>query len=164
MTALVITEYENFSIKDEENVVGLGINGKMNEAEAALGILQLKHIDKCIKKRKAVFEFYYHNIKNIPGIRINQIPNQVSYNYAYVPIFFEGRKKARDFVYKRMRKNNILCRKYWYPLINAQPIYSNTKVNIPNAEKLSDGVLCLPIYPDITFKELNKVLRVLKEV
>ncbi len=158
-----IDQMRNFSIINEEQIVGLGINGKMNEAEAALGLLQLKYLQSIIEKRKSVFEFYFQEIQTIPGIEMNEIPTDVKYNYSYVPVFFNGGIQVRDQVYAKMKQNKIWCRKYWYPIINKQSPYNHKiEFDLPNAEELSKSILCLPIYPDLTREELNKIISVLR--
>ena len=91
------------------------------------------------------------------------IPDPVEYNYAYVPIFFDNGQAIRDHIYNEMRENNIFCRKYWYPLITNHSIYrSLVGCDLPNARKLSESVLCLPIYPDLDRVDVKRVIENLK--
>jgi Predicted pyridoxal phosphate-dependent enzyme apparently involved in regulation of cell wall biogenesis len=95
---------------------------------------------------------------NSKKIRLIDIPNNISYNYCYVPIFFSEGKQKRDVAYKIMREKNIICRKYWSPLITDHIPYSKMNYfKLVNAKILSDNVLCLPIYPDLKQAELNKI-------
>jgi dTDP-4-amino-4,6-dideoxygalactose transaminase len=159
-----IDQLKNFAILGPEIVSGLGINGKMNEAEAAMGLLQLKYIDKNIKKRKEIFKFYVNSLKSRDEIILLDIPNIVEYNYAYFPIFFVRGLSIRDEIHDIFIANNIICRKYWYPLITDHDIYSKcNKHNLVNSRKLSNSTLCLPIYPDLTKSEQNYIIDILIE-
>ena len=109
-----INQLKNFAIINEEIVSGLGINGKMNEAEAAMGLLQLKYLDQNIIKRKKIFQIYKENFKGINSVRTLDIPDNIEYNYAYFPLFFKDGLNKREKVYEALYKNNIHCRKYWY--------------------------------------------------
>jgi dTDP-4-amino-4,6-dideoxy-D-glucose transaminase len=159
-----IDQLKNFSILGPEKVDGLGINGKMNEAESAMGLLQLKYIDKNIKRRKEILIFYVESLKSRDEIRLLDIPNIIEYNCAYFPIFFVKGLSIRDKIHDIFIANNIICRKYWYPLITDHDIYSKcNKHNLVNSRKLSDSVLCLPIYPDLTKSEQNYIIDILIE-
>ena len=159
-----IDQLKNFAILGPEEVGGLGINGKMNEAESAMGLLQLKYFDKNIIKRKEIFKFYVNSLKSRDEIILLDIPNIVEYNYAYFPIFFVRGLSIRDEIHDIFIANNIICRKYWYPLITDHDIYSKcNKHNLVNSRKLSDSVLCLPIYPDLTKSEQNYIIDILIE-
>jgi len=157
-----IDQLKNFAILGPEEVGGLGINGKMNEAESAMGLLQMKYIDRNIKKRKEIYKFYTDSLKSTDDIRLLDIPNIIEYNYAYFPIFFTKGLSIRDKIYDIFMKHNIVCRKYWYPLISDHDIYSKCKKhNLINSKKLSDSNLCLPIYPDLTKSEQNYIIDIL---
>ena len=157
-----IDQLKNFAIINEEIVNGLGINGKMNEAEAAMGILQLKYLNKNINKRKRVFYKYKKHLDNVKNIRTLNIPENVNYNYSYFPIFFNNGFKEREEKYDKLYENNIYCRKYWYPLISSYPIYNDErKMNLSNSDKLSNSVLCLPIYPDLNDQHIARILEIL---
>ena len=159
-----IDRLKNFSIINQEKILGLGINGKMNEAEAALGLLQLKYIENNILKRKSIYEYYIKSLKTCKSIRFLHIPNHVSYNYAYLPVFFNEGIFMRDKVYKNLLKENIICRKYWFPLLTDHVFYKNSlKSDLGNSRKLSESVLCLPIYPDLNQKDINKITRLIKK-
>jgi len=130
---------KNFGFADEVTVVGPGINAKMNEFSSALGLLQLKYIDKALGKRKKIAQFYRKKLVGIPGIRyLNDIP-RVEHNYAYFPIFINEKEygKTRDEVYEELKKHNIYCRRYFYPLISQFSTYkglsSASSENLPVA-------------------------------
>ena len=94
-----------------------------------------------------------------------KIPKNISYNYAYCPIVFYEGIEARDNAYDRMKCEGIYCRKYWYPLIPKQQIFSSCKTsNLPNAEKLSQKILFLPIYPGLEKKVVRKIIKIINDI
>ena len=146
---------KNFGFAGETTVVGPGINSKMNEFQAALGLVQLKHIDQSIKKRREISQFYREGLKNIDGIFfLNDIQN-VKHNYSYFPVLVDKEKYGitRDELYEKLKENKIYGRRYFYPLISSFSTYkslsSAKKTNLPIANQIAEQVLCLPIYPDL---------------
>ena len=98
------------------------------------------------------------------SVRYLSIPSHVNYNYAYFPLFFEAGISKRDQIHKKLYDQNIICRKYWYPLISDHDIYSRyKKVNLINSKILSDSILCLPLYPDLTDIEQKFIIDILIE-
>jgi dTDP-4-amino-4,6-dideoxygalactose transaminase len=158
-----IDQLKNFGITDETTVVTPGINAKMNEFQAALGVLQLKYIKKSIEKRKTITENYRKRLKNTPGISFFMDRPEVKHNYAYFPILIKAKEfgKTRDDVYEEFKTNNIFCRRYFYPLISQFPMYRNLESSrpgkMPNAERITEQVLCLPIYPDLDEKAVDLI-------
>lgn len=158
---------KNFGFANETTVVGPGINAKMNEFQAALGILQLKYVNQSIKKRKSIIEFYRKKLFDIDGINfINNIEG-VTHNYPYFPIFIDKEKygRTRDEVYELMKENNIYSRRYFYPLISQFPTYrgleSAKAKNLPVAEKITEQVLCLPVFESLEVSETNRIVELL---
>jgi len=159
-----IDQLKNFAIVSPDEVSGLGINGKMNESEAAMGLLQLRYIDENIKIRMKIFEIYTESLRSIESIRLLELPDYVEYNYAYYPVFFNEGIKIRDRIQNKLYQNNIICRKYWYPLICDHAVYATCrKINIINSKILSNSILCLPIYPDLTDIELYQIIDIIKK-
>ena len=157
-----IDQIKNFSIKNAYEVSDVGINGKMNELQAAMGILQLKLIDDNIKKRKIIYNLYETELNSISNIRFIKYDNSLKYNFAYCAIFFNNMKN-RNMIDNLLRKNKIFCRRYWYPLITKHNSYKNCKKDdLINAEKLSKTVLCLPIYPDLKLSKVYKIIKLIK--
>ena len=147
---------KNFGIKDEETVSRVGINAKMSEINSAMGLLQLKYLDKIIHERKKIFYIYLNGIKENKNIGIMQIPDNVKYNYAYFLLFFKKGKNSRDLAYNILKKKNVYCRKYWYPLITEHPMY--IKKSFKNSFKLSNQILALPIYPLLDLETQNNII------
>ena len=156
-----LNNYKNFGIIDAEHVVDIGINAKMNEFCAAMGICNLRYIDSEIEKRKKVYEEYIKRLNGIDGIKINRCQKDVKHNYSYFPVVFNKEKfgKSRDDVYCELSKENIYARKYFYPLITEYDCYKEkySKINIPVAKKISDNVLTLPMYADLPLDVVNKI-------
>ena len=138
---------KNFGIVDEETILCSGLNGKLDEIRSAIGILNLKNISEAINKRKKIAEYYLEHL-NILGIRLPKYKENVEYNYSYFPIYVNKNQYGltRDELFTKFRNNNILVRKYFYPLLDNSD-------NLVNAKLLADSVLCLPIYPDLTNPE-----------
>lgn len=152
---------KNFGFAGETVVIEPGINAKMNEIQAAYGLLQLKYVDTYIEKRGEIADYYRQHLNNTPGIRfLNNIPG-IQHNYAYFPILVDEAVYgiSRDELYEELRHNNIYGRRYFYPLISQFPTYrglpSAKPSNLPVAENVAKQVICLPIYPEL---ELEKVL------
>lgn len=145
---------KNFGFADEVTVVAPGINGKMNEFQAALGLLQLKHIDAAIERRKAIDRRYRGVLAELPGIDCFSEPADTVRNFAYFPVRVGPEfPVARDDLYLKLREDGIYTRRYFYPLISGFPMYralpSAAQSNLREAQALSERVLCLPIYPDL---------------
>lgn len=155
---------KNFGFAGEVTVVGPGINGKMNEIQAAFGMLQLKYIDEVIKKRRLIVLQYREKLSGIKGLSFLNDQKMVKHNYAYFPILINEPEygRSRDDVYEELRRNNIYARRYFYPLISQFPTYrglaSSLADNLPVAEKITERVICLPIYPDLRDHEIEKVI------
>jgi len=160
---------KNFGFADETTVMAAGINGKMNEFQAALGLLQLDYIDQCITSRGTVANHYRDALKNIPGIRLLPSRAQDEENYSYFPILIEVEYPlTRDELYSKLREHEVYARRYFYPLVSDFSMYrdlpsANAK-NLPVAKQVSEQVLCLPIYPDLSEESLLKIITIIREV
>lgn len=156
-----INQFKNFGILDQEHVVDIGTNAKMNEFCAAMGICNLRHFDDEIKKRKDVYERYLERLQNIPGLKVSKMQKDVEYNYAYFPIVFDKNEfgKSRDEVKEQLEKENIFTRKYFYPLINDYDCYKDeySSNETPIAKKISDNILTVPIYADLAIKDVDRI-------
>jgi dTDP-4-amino-4,6-dideoxygalactose transaminase len=159
-----IDNLKNFGFINETTVIAPGINAKMNEVQAAMGLLQLKYIDENISKRKHIAETYREKLKGIKGLIIFEDMPNVKHCYSYFPILIDAKKfgKTRDELYEDLKNKNIFTRRYFYPLISQFPTYkgldSAQPGKMPVAEKIAEQVICLPIYPDLSVVEINKVL------
>ena len=154
---------KNFGFAGETTVVEPGINAKMNEFQAALGLLQLKHIDQSIEKNKQIALIYRKHLGDVNGIKIFHDIKNVQHNYSYFPLLIDKEKygKSRDDIYDALKKSNIYTRRYFYPLISQFPAYRGLESAkdglMPVAEKTTQEVLCLPIYPDLDKETVRKI-------
>lgn len=160
---------KNFGFAGETTVVAPGINSKMDEIRAAYGLLNLKQVDQAIAKRKHVAELYRAVLKDVPGIRFLSDIEGVRHNYSYFPIFIDEKEygMSRNVLYDKLKSQNILARRYFYPLISNFPVYrgleSANPENLPVATKLAEQVLCLPMYADLTEQDIERIIGVIKE-
>jgi dTDP-4-amino-4,6-dideoxygalactose transaminase len=168
-TKIHIDQLKNFGFTDETIVVAPGINGKMNEIQAAFGLLQLKYVDDLIIKRKELSEQYNNLLGDVCGIkRMSEIPG-LDYNYGYYPILINEKEFgcSRDELYNRLKKSNIFTRRYFYPLISDFPTYkallSSAATNLPIAGDVSRQILCLPIYPDLGLENIEYIVDCVKK-
>lgn len=163
-----IDHLKNFGFAGETTVVAPGINGKMSEINAALGLLQLKHIDRAIARRKEIDAAYREHLRNVAGIRCPQDTGEVVANYAYFPILVGPEYPiTRNELYQRMKDCDIHPRRYFYPLISEFPMYrglpSAQRDNLPVATDVAGQVLCLPIYPALTDAEIERIVAIIKK-
>ncbi|NOZ34221.1 MAG: DegT/DnrJ/EryC1/StrS family aminotransferase [Chlorobi bacterium] len=155
---------KNFGFADEETVVAPGINAKMNEVSAIMGLLQLDLYEENRIKRQMLTKLYEENLKNISGIRFLKELKKLKKNYSYFPVFIDKNKfgKSRNEVYDLLKQNNIFARKYFYPLISQFSTYkelsSAKKANLPVATKIADQVLCLPLYAELKNEEIKRII------
>lgn len=158
-----IDHLKNFGFINETTVVATGINGKMSEFNAALGLLQLKYIDYQISQRKNISNFYRSHLNKIKGIFLFPEHKEINYNYSYFPILVKSNYYcSRDFLYEKLKSNGIFARRYFYPLISEFPMYrglqSSSPNNLPFATEASNQILCLPIFPDLLNEDLLKII------
>ncbi len=161
-----IDNLKNFGFRGELVVEEPGINAKMNEVQAAFGLLQLKSINQIIDIRKEITELYRRELKGIPGIRFLEEVENVDHNYSYFPIFIgEEYSISRDELYELFKTKNIFTRRYFYPLISSFTAYkdlpSSNKENLQVANKLAEEVLCLPIYPELRLEDVVSICRII---
>ena len=164
-----IDQLKNFGLSTETSLIGAGINGKMNEFSAALGLLQLEYVASAIQKRRNIDILYREELKNIVGIRCHNYPNSWNSNYNYFPIFVEDSyPMSRDQLYEKLKKNYINCRRYFYPLLTEFLVYkklnSNLAQNFPKAKEASERVICLPIHPELSKDEVKNVTDIINYV
>jgi dTDP-4-amino-4,6-dideoxygalactose transaminase len=158
-----IDQLKNFGFVDEVTVVAPGINGKMSEFNAALGLLQLKRVDGALKRRREIAGIYINLLQNVAGINCVQKFNDERLNYSYFPVLIDGDYPIdRDALYHKLRNNDIFARRYFYPLISDFPMYrglpSAQRNNLPVAAEMSSKILCLPIYPDMSMEDIESIV------
>ena len=163
-----IDNLKNFGFRGETVVEEPGINAKLNEVQAAYGLLQLKYVDGFIDRRKEITELYRSLLKDISGIRFLDDMEGVTHGYSYFPILIDKDKfgKSRDEVYEHLKSHNIYSRRYFYPLISSFEPYNKLESSAPHnlqiANKVAEDVLCLPIYVELEDKQIIEIVDKLK--
>ena len=170
-----VDNLKNFGFRGETTVVAPGINSKMDEMRAAYGLLNLRQVDTAIEARKVVAKQYVDALQDVKGIKIFQpmvdsfvsSPNSLSpcrLNYSYFPIFVDEEQYgiSRDALYEKMKANNVLGRRYFYPLITNFELYKNipsaNPVNLPLANKIANQVICLPMHHALRKEDVKRVI------
>lgn len=155
---------KNFGFANEVEVIAPGINSKMDEMRAAYGLLNLKQVDAAIEARHKVAVKYREALRPIEGITFMDDMPGVKHNYSYFPIFVDAEKygMTRDELYFKMKEQNVLGRRYFYPLISEFSTYrglsSANPENLPNAHKMADSVICLPMHHELTNEDIERIL------
>jgi dTDP-4-amino-4,6-dideoxygalactose transaminase len=163
-----VDQLKNFGIVDDNTIVAAGINGKMSEFNAALGLLQLDHVDDAIAQRKVVDAAYRDRLATVDGVRCLNSSGVNRANYSYFPIMFDSDfSLSRDDVFRKLKESGIFARRYFYPLVSDFDVYkrlhSSSSSNLPNATKAAQQVLCLPIYPGLEVSTIDRICRLIKE-
>ncbi|MEG1865347.1 MAG: DegT/DnrJ/EryC1/StrS family aminotransferase [Bacteroides sp.] len=156
---------KNFGFADETTIVAPGINGKMDEIRAAYGLLNLKQVDQAIASRRQVAIQYREVLRGVEGITFMEDMPNVRHNYSYFPIFVDAEKYGitRDELYFKMKENNVLGRRYFYPLISTFSTYrdleSANPKKLPVALRMADSVICLPMYNSLNKSDVERILK-----
>ena len=158
---------KNFGFAGETEVIAPGINSKVDEVRAAYGILNLRQVDAAIEARHQIAIKYRDVLRDVDGITFMEDIEGVRHNYSYFPIFIDAQKyrMTRDELYFKMKEQNVLGRRYFYPLISEFSTYrgleSARKENLPNAHKMADTVICLPMHHELTDNDIQRTLDLL---
>ncbi|KAB1076074.1 DegT/DnrJ/EryC1/StrS family aminotransferase [Methylobacterium planeticum] len=159
-----IDKLKNFGHDGETCVGDVGLNGKMSELNAALGLVQLDHIDAALARRRAIDAAYREGLRGVPGLRCLDDCSEDAANYAYFPVLIEADYPlSRDALNEALKREGIHPRRYFYPLISEFPMYrslpSARRELLPVAAAAADRVLCLPIYPDLDHAVVSRIIR-----
>jgi dTDP-4-amino-4,6-dideoxygalactose transaminase len=160
----------NFGIEDEDHVNLIGFNGKMNEIQAALGLINLRHIQEERQRRQAIRDLYREGLREVPGIKINMQPENVQSSYQYFSIRIQADEfgLTRDEVYRRLRTYNVFARKYFFPLCSNYPCYhelpSAAIERLPVANQVASEVLCLPFYGKLENSQVERICQIIREI
>lgn len=160
----VLNDLKNFGITGPETVEYVGGNAKMNEFQAAMGICNLRHVNGEISKRKKVVERYIDNLKDITGIKLSKEQMDVESNYAYFPVVFDGYKMTRDEVFEKLKDNDVIARKYFYPLTNSFECYRGQYDvdKTPVAKYIAERVLTLPLHANLPLEDVDRICKIIK--
>ena len=156
---------KNYGIVDQDHVVWVGGNAKMNEFQAAMGLCNLRHVDEEIGKRRKVAERYMEHLGGLPGLKLPHCQKGLTPNYAYFPVVFDGFGADRNQIYDALAANDIYPRKYFYPLTNAFQCYEGrfSPEDTPVASYMAERVLTLPLYAGLSVRDVDRICRILKE-
>lgn len=158
---------KNFGFAGETTVVAPGINSKMDEIRAGYGLLNLKQVDAAIEARHQVAIKYRKALQNVKGIRFMKDIPHIRHNYAYFPIFIDAEEygMTRDELYFKMKEQNVLGRRYFYPLISEFSTYRGLESagmeNLAVAKKMAEQVICLPIHHGLQTEEINRIIDII---
>ena len=158
---------KNFGFAGETTIVAPGINGKMDEIRSAYGLLNLKRVDGAIAARRRVAMRDREALRNVPGIRVMEDMPGVRHNYSYFPVFVDAEKygMTRDELYFKLKGENVLGRRYFYPLISEFSTYrgldSARMENLPVATRVADSVVCLPMYHSLDGEDVDRILKLI---
>lgn len=158
---------KNFGFANEVTVVGPGINSKVDEMRSAYGLLNLKQVDQAIANRQKVANAYREALRGIDGLTFFEDMPGVKHNYSYFPMFIDAQKygTTRDELYAKMKEANVLGRRYFYPLISEFSTYrgleSARPENLPNAHKMADSVICLPMHHELSQEDIERTLELI---
>ena len=164
-----IDQLKNFGFASETTVLEPGLNGKMSEFNAALGLLQLKYVDQVIQKRKAVDQAYRAALAGTRGIECLGGAGELLANHAYFPILVDERYAlSRDQLQEKLKESGAYARRYFYPLISEFTMYREFSYarheNLPIAMQAASQVLCLPIYPDLSLGIVEEICGLIRGV
>jgi dTDP-4-amino-4,6-dideoxygalactose transaminase len=154
-----VRRLRNFGFGSSDFPEEPGINGKLNEAQAAMGLLNLRYVDRWIRARKLRYEHYRDLLSKAPPIRFQKLA-PCRYNYPYMPILL-GTRRQRDRVYRNLVRSRVEPRKYFFPPLHRIPIIPQSmRAQCPVADNVSSRVLCLPLYPDLPFNQVRRIARI----
>ena len=156
-----LNDLKNFGIHGPESVPDVGGNAKLNEFCAAMGLCNLRHLEGEIEKRRQVYDRYLSLLSGVSGIRLNQIQPGVHSNYGYFPVVFDGYRYSRDEVFDLLASENIIARKYFYPITNAFDCYKGIPgfdpASTPVARHIAEHILCLPMFADLSLSDVERI-------
>jgi len=160
---------KNFGIVNEESVIENGGNAKMNEFQAAMGLINLRYIERGIQRRKKIVEIYRELLRDIEGITYLKDMKNVKHNYAYFPIVIDKNKygKSRDEVFEKLKEYNVFARKYFYPLTSDFECYKDiegNKDNLKNSKYISNRVMTLPLYEDLEMEDVEYICELINYI
>ncbi len=151
----------NFGINGPDSIVDIGINTKMNEFQAAMGLCVLDDVNDLISKREKVYETYMEYIGNNNKIFMQKKNTDSTRNYAYFPVLFPSEKDLLK-VRKALNANEIYPRRYFYPSLDSL-FYIKGNQHMLISNDISSRILCLPMYDALTREEVYKICSIVNE-
>ena len=160
-----LNNLKNFGIEGPESVTEVGLNAKMNEFSAAMGLCNLKYLGNEIQKRKTIVDLYNSNLCKLNGIKVPNYPGNVKHNYSYYPILIDEKESGftRNQLFDELKKNGIISRKYFYPLITEMECYKDQfkEYDLPVARFVSERILALPIYGALDICDVERICNII---
>ena len=158
-----LDQLKNFGFESETQISVCGMNAKLNEVQAAFGLVALSKIDEAIAKRKSIANNYDKALSALAGIKTLDNNSSLELNYSYYPILIDQAEfgLSRDELLEKLQANNILARRYFYPLVTQFELYKDYDSSTPNAKSISEQVLCIPIHNALAEEEQIKIIEVL---
>ncbi len=157
----VLNDMKNFGLHTPEEGIYVGTNAKMSEFHAAMGICNLRHLDAEIEKRGKAVARYRERLGGVKGLKLSPVQSGVKPNFAYFPVVFDGYKYTRDEVFEKLKTQNIVARKYFYPLVNGFDCYKDMETagveKTPVAANIAERVLTLPLFADLSVEDVDKI-------
>lgn len=160
---------KNFGIRSEEIVAEVGANAKMNEFSAAMGLCNLKYVDKNIAERQKRTLYYKEKLSQIDGLILPGLDkDNIEYSYGYFPVLFQPEvfgNGMRNIIYDKLHNINVFARKYFYPITSDEACFKNKyrNVSLKNARYAGDNVLVLPLYPELEIEKMEEIISVIKK-
>jgi dTDP-4-amino-4,6-dideoxygalactose transaminase len=162
----IVKQMRNFGIVSEEEVLTAGINAKMNEFQAAMGLSNFPGYETRRKRNQRIYALYESEFRSREGLRMQKLVIS-KHNYTYFPIVVRS-KVERDGLYASLLRSGIHARKYFYPLTTDARVFPRGKLNpytrdhLVTARYISDRVLCLPLYADLPLRDAKRVVKAVK--
>jgi len=163
-----VDRLRNFGFYGDTTLASPSINGKMNEVQAAFGLLQLRYVDQAIAMRAAIAARYRAALDHVPGISPFPVEPSWTMNHSYFPVAVTRPYPVdRDTLWRRLQSGGILARRYFHPLVSDMPGYRDlpsAHEPLPNARHIARHVLCLPLHPGVTAEEQERTLEIIGHV
>jgi len=163
----LIELYKNFGISGPEEIEMVGFNAKMNEFQAAMGLINLRYIEEHIEARKKITNLYKSSLSEVPGLTFLGEEENIKYNYSYLPMLVDSKQYgfSRNELHEKLKEYNVFTRKYFYPLVSEAKCYKDKFIsNTPVAKAVADNILTLPIYSTLELDDVDVICSILKEL
>lgn len=156
----VLFQHHNFGHNGPEDFHGIGINAKMSELQAAMGLAVFPYFNKILKRRNHLYNVYIEKLEVLDQLQFQEITAGTRYNYAYFPVVFPS-EEVLDDVKKALNNVFVFPRRYFYPSLNTVP-YLNGE-SMPISESISKRILCLPLYYDLKEDKVMEICRLIQK-
>ena len=158
----------NFGFAGYDRVIYLGMNGKMTEVSAAMGLTSLESIDESIGANRRNYEAYRDNLSGIPGVRVTTFDEEQHNNYQYVVVDVDDKEAGltRDELVTVLHRENVLARRYFYPACHRMEPYASSGLRPPRrliaTEALTERLLSLPTGTAVSQRDVEIICRIIR--